>query len=973
MEREKIELLWGQKATHLYERIFSFRSRFPRLFPEALFKEMGPFFSACTEDFLESRDLLTLCQILFARYRVIQKATKTPNQRIHLQITPLEPCTFGITIALVSLGEQELFSERHIQKGVQSLIPGIKPIVQSYFSGTRGKVHLYYLEIKKVRGGIFTKEERNRLTFDLPCELLQSIELVSQSLFLPGNEEELFKNIRHLAREIRHSNDLPQVMISFIEYINETLKFLVIVLRVIKPNTPTLLSQSALLPSLVRFSLENLFCLEKLRKKYPKEAAIFTLEVSSSLFLRNKNSVNLRAARQYIAKALENMLGQFRDYNGGLLIQENRQLYDIKQMLEKKGVDFQALEEFFYAIKPISLRATFSTQAGSQFIEMIQKMALCPLGSKQKYRLECHIAQKTHLVVIQTNERSWKTSLPKKILAKSSHIGYSCFEDENYLYLCFFHQSAQNGLMLDSIQKELAKLCQVSIDPRHALLRINFQGGDPSSLNPRLAADIHSHILANLLFEGLMRFTDEGEVVAAVAEKVTLSESQTEYTFHIRPAWWSSGEVVTAYHFEKTWKKALLSPNAACMKPEFFSPIKNAKKAREKKVDLSSVGIRAQNPNTLFVELEAPCSYFLNLLATPSFFPLCGDSEEPSIFNGPFTLAEWRDDQEITLSQNPFYWNSHNIKLGGIHISRVVDSEEAYQMFRKGSLDLIGDPICPLSPKILNQHEIKKALVYKEISRVFWIHCNLQSPPLNNVNLRKALSLALNRKQLVERVFLDQIPSCSPLPHKYSHFLGPLEGDLDLAQKLFKKALDEMEMGMEDFPTLHLIHSYLSFEAPLAEELKAQWKEALGISLCSRALPWSEFSSTLEKGDFQLGGLFRRDLFNNPMFYLNFFKKSNGNIHSWDNQEYEALLDQLQNGNDLQKNIKKIEHLLVEHAPVIPLATQRNLMLINDRIEGLKWMSDGCLDLREVRINHEANVKDIHTHFPDYSNGVSGE
>jgi oligopeptide transport system substrate-binding protein len=373
--------------------------------------------------------------------------------------------------------------------------------------------------------------------------------------------------------------------------------------------------------------------------------------------------------------------------------------------------------------------------------------------------------------------------------------------------------------------------------------------------------------------------------------------------------------------------------------------------ARSKVLSIQEIGVKAKDSKTLFVELENPAPHFLKLISTPAFFPLYGDSEEPVEFNGPFTLAEWKRGEWISLSQNPFYWDAKRIKLGEIKIFTSQNPFFGYEKFCNEEIDLLGDPISPLHPKLLLEKNIQKNLTTKEISRIFWIHCNTRYPPLHHSDLRKALTLSIDRKRLVDNVFIEQIPHCSPLPIKYSYFKGSIEGNTALAESLFKKALCELKLERKAFPTLTILHSDLSFEKALMEELCAQWKEKLNIHVVPKQLPWSEFSLALEKGNFQLGGLFRRDLFNHPLFYLNFFKNTPYNPHGWDNSEYEQLHDRYAYENNSKEILKKLEKLLIREAPVIPLVNQKCLMLIHKRIKGLKWQDNGCLDLTEVWID----------------------
>jgi oligopeptide transport system substrate-binding protein len=285
----------------------------------------------------------------------------------------------------------------------------------------------------------------------------------------------------------------------------------------------------------------------------------------------------------------------------------------------------------------------------------------------------------------------------------------------------------------------------------------------------------------------------------------------------------------------------------------------------------------------------------------------------------------------------------------------IRDPYQAFEIYKQGGLDFIGDPTTPLPPDLIKIPDVQSELVEKSIPRIFWIHCNLRQFPLNNRFLRQALSFAINRKSLTEKVFLHQTPQFSPLPTKYATVQGNEKGNPQLAVELFEKALKDLGHTHSSFPTLVLTHSDLSFEKPLFEELKAQWKDVLGINIAPRQLRWTEFSAAIEKGNFQLCGLFRRDFFNNALFYLSFFKPSPSNPHSLDNPVYLNLLNQLEQGKMQEGILKEIEQLLIEEMPVIPLVNQRFLALIASHVKGIGWDANGCLDLKEVSIHENSH------------------
>ncbi len=937
-----LSLLFGKQGKKCCDKVLSFHHRFPTLLPQTNLQELACFLSHCNESFLHSHSENSLARIFFHLHHVTLKTYYRNVQRLYIRTFLVNDTDLGIAISLYSPNDLERLSEERIFRSALNLVTGIVPVPGSYFSYKYRFSSLYYLEIKKIRAPSFSKNERAKLKLELLSDLSKSIKSISQSFFLPGNEEELIKNTRNLSNELRFVHDIPQVMITFVEYFQETLKFLVIVTRVMKPECASISEMSSSLPSCVQFSLEKVQHIGTLRNKYPKEAAIFHLELSCSLF-RNNQTLNIRAARLYVVKALQSMLGPFRDYNGGLLNKENEQLYAIKQTLEANAIDCPAIEDLFYSIKPLELRTLMFLETAVELVVNFQKLLETPLEKDKDYTTILIERPDLHLALIKTPNKNWRKTLPATVLACNSKIGCSVVTREENLYICFFHQMPENRALFTVLDQALSKATALSIDRRNAILHLNFQSGDPLSLNPHHAVDMPSNILSNMLFEGL---TGKNRQPAA-ASKIEISPCGTQYTFSLRPSYWSNGSQVLAGHFEKAWKKVLCANNTICPYPDFFFLIKNVKKMRQNLASLEDIGIQCKDGMTLCITLEAPCPWFLDLLSTPPFFPRLDDGEEPAAFNGPFTVVAYKHSKSLHLSQNPFYHSAHQIKLGGVKISMIQSSHLYYEMFKKGELDFIGDPSSPLTPDLVMCPEVQAQIVQKQISRIFWIHCNDKTPLLSHKLLRHALSLALNRKQIVEKVLLHQIPQCSPLPQQYAQVFEKEEGNPELARQLFEQGLKELHLDRKNLPQLTLTYSALSFEKALFEELKMQWKEVLGVELIAEQVRWHEFSEALEKGNFQLCGLFRRDLFNNPLYYLSFFKSTPGNPYSLNNAEYDRLV-QIYAHNPTPKLLKLLEQLLLEEMPVIPLVNQNLLYLIAPNVEGITWHPNGLPDFRET-------------------------
>jgi oligopeptide transport system substrate-binding protein len=224
--------------------------------------------------------------------------------------------------------------------------------------------------------------------------------------------------------------------------------------------------------------------------------------------------------------------------------------------------------------------------------------------------------------------------------------------------------------------------CQSRPSGAASSLSINIKD-EPQSLDPRKARQVNSQAIVHMLFDGLMRMGKEGKVETALAHQVEESADHKSYIFHLRDSYWSNGEKVVAYDFAYAWKK-VLSPDFPSDIAFLFYPIKNARAAKEGVAPLSEVGITCLDDKTLFVELNEPIPYFLDLVALPMFSPINArlDQENPQwmceakdyVGNGPFMVANWEHQRAFQLKKNPLYWDSAAVHLEEIDLESNVSS-----------------------------------------------------------------------------------------------------------------------------------------------------------------------------------------------------------------------------------------------------------------------------------------------------------
>ncbi|MCB1136693.1 MAG: hypothetical protein KDK78_10520, partial [Chlamydiia bacterium] len=271
----------------------------------------------------------------------------------------------GILVGVNFLKDNESLEERHILKAVQNYIPGAQVVEGSVVcSGTRGgDTSTLYVEIEKISGLDFTVEELHQLSKALPHDLRDRVEHMMHPIFMPRNEEEVMRNMLTLSNQIKYLRDIPQVMISFDEQTDTQLSFCVTMVRVLRQHSAPIPELIASTRCPVDFTCEASRVVGHVRRKYAKEATIIHVRLRKHRFLRRDNRIDLNKARQVVVEELEKVIGEFRDYNGGMISKQNELLCAVRDLLgdDLKHNDF-LLENFFYSLNPVVMRTILEAE-----------------------------------------------------------------------------------------------------------------------------------------------------------------------------------------------------------------------------------------------------------------------------------------------------------------------------------------------------------------------------------------------------------------------------------------------------------------------------------------------------------------------------------------------------------------------------------------------------------------------------------
>ena len=474
-------------------------------------------------------------------------------------------------------------------------------------------------------------------------------------------------------------------------------------------------------------------------------------------------------------------------------------------------------------------------------------------------------------------------------------------------------------------------------------------GAEPETLDPHIMTGVPEHRLATALFEGLVtQHPQTLEPVPGVAERWEVSPDGITYTFHLRKdAKWSDGKPLTTRDFVESWKRALL-PETASQYAYMLYPIAGAEafnKGPNKGKEWDKVGVAAKDDHTLVVTLASPCAYFLDLAAFETLMPVPmevvakhGDRwsrAENIVCNGPFKVKEWSPRQKIVFEKNPHYWDRDFVKLEQVVALPFEDLETAYKLFQQGQCDW--NTAVPAA-KILEIKRLPEYYAFPYLGSYFY-RVNVTKPPLDDVRVRKALSLALDREVITRDVLkAGQIPAtwfCPALPG-YEPPKG-LAADRQAARKLLAEA--GYGPGGKPFPPLELLYNTNEAHKQVAEVLVQQWKEALGISVSLRNTEWKVYLNDVQNLAYNVARAGWIGDYTDPNTFLDMFVTGGGNNQTgWSNARYDQLIADAAKEVDRAKRaalLQQAEKILVEEElPIIPIYIYVNQGLIRDTVMG---------------------------------------
>ena len=538
--------------------------------------------------------------------------------------------------------------------------------------------------------------------------------------------------------------------------------------------------------------------------------------------------------------------------------------------------------------------------------------------------------------------------------------------------------------------------------------------GDIKTLDLSKMSYMQDIRMAYGLWEGL--YTPDPVTIDPIpgcAFPIEISEDRKTYTFHIRPeARWTNGDPVVAADFLFAWKRACDSQAEYCELLNYIDGVEayqdsfrefQKKSNSAPKPDFSKVKIEtSSDPKFLRVHLKNPTTYFPDLCAFPTFFPLHAQSMaqrddkgnilyekngdikiDPSftkppklVSNGPYRLHQWDFKTRLRLVASDHYWNKQAVQSRVLDMLTFDDQQNAFTAYENGAVDWLAEVQDDFAAELyaLKRTDLK---VFPGFGTYFYsFMCREKLPdgssnPLHDVRVRKALSMSVKKDYIVDYITrMGEKPAGSFIPQGvFPGYASPDGLPYDVAKA---KALlaDAGYPDGQGFPRLKInFNTELPRHKDIAVYMQRQWKESLNIDMVLDGKEVKSFGDQLSKKNYAVSRASWYGDYNDPTTFTDKYLPENGNNDSdWRNAKYAALCEQA-NGlpppgvTDAVKwrldLFHQAEKIMIEEAPILPLFSYMNTYLFHEGVTGLPLSSRQMMMLHALKSDHNKRKSNV--------------
>ena len=511
-------------------------------------------------------------------------------------------------------------------------------------------------------------------------------------------------------------------------------------------------------------------------------------------------------------------------------------------------------------------------------------------------------------------------------------------------------------------------------------------GTEVATLDPARVTGVPEGRIIKALFEGLVvKHPRTLKPMPGMAESWSVSEDLLTYTFYIRKdAKWTNGEPVTAHDFVYSWKRFLKAQTAAEYAYQLWyvqgaeAYTKENDENGEPLNSFDTVGIKANGDYILKVKLKSPTPFFMDLMAFYPMFPVNKTNIEEAmakwpdnnewemqwlrpenlVTNGPFTVEYRRVNDRIRLKKNPDYWDADNVAMNTIDALTIEQAGTALNTYLTGSTHMIPSVLPNLIPKLMPREDFEPVAYLG----TYFYRVNTTKPPFDDVRVRKALAITVNRKDIVEKITkAGQVPAYGLVPPGMTGYVPAEFAALDptAAKIKARELLAEAGYGSggKPFPVMEVHYNTSEAHRDIAEVVAQTWRDQLGIDAKLQNQEWKVYLDTQNNLGFDVSRSAWIGDYPDPNTFLDMFVTGGENNKTgWGNAEYDRLITASASEADPTARLailKDAEAILMDEMPIIPIYFYVTQNMVAPRLGGfygniqdehfpkfLYWMND---------------------------------
>jgi len=464
---------------------------------------------------------------------------------------------------------------------------------------------------------------------------------------------------------------------------------------------------------------------------------------------------------------------------------------------------------------------------------------------------------------------------------------------------------------------------------------VRGNGGEPGTLDPGLAEDIHAFNIIADLYEGLVATDASGRIIAGVAKTWDISADGLTYTFQLRDdARWSNGDAVVATDFFRAFTRAT-EPGSIASLGFLLEPVEETARTGNRE---------------LVVRLKRPTSYFLSVLTMPVAMPIhstmqhARDGQGEHVTNGAFRLKNSsKRIGVIDLERNPFYWDADTVAIDEVRYLPIVDEYAELNQFRTGEIHITQS--IPDSAVAQMRESAPQEIRINPMLALYYLAFDMTEPPFDNVNVRRALSIAIDRETLAELLGRGELPAYGVVPPGTTGQKNTGYGwrTQDQVERL-KEARDLLAAaGYREGSPLRFTYLYDAggIHERVALAVSAMWQSTLAVEVDYEKREWQYFLSARDQRDeWQLMRFAWFGDYDDPDTFLQIFSsESPQNLPRFANPEFDRALREantLIDTTERSEALARAEELLLAEYPVAPLYFLVSKHLVHPSVRGFE-------------------------------------